>query len=908
MDYLRESLPGFFSLFSKDDLADPEEQPDEPPVQAPGGDRPAGGAGNGVPGSHGGADSEFRAVWVSTVLNLDFPSRQGLSASAIKQEVDAIVAHSAGIGLNAIILQVRPTGDAFYESDIFPWSHWLTGDQGVGIPGFDPLAYWIEVCRANDMELHAWINPYRIIHTATNSSDPYNTLAPNHPARTHPELTVKWTATNGNSGLFFDPGMPEARQLIIDGVVEIIRKYDVDGIHIDDYFYPGQNFDDAESFARYGNGMALADWRRENVNALVTGIQTAVREQNQALGKNVRWGISPTAIWMNGSNDPNGVPTTRGQESFNALYADTRRWVMEGWVDYICPQIYWYIGFETANFEPILSWWIDLCSESGVDLYIGHAAYREDQNDQPPHWRGEMVRQIEMAAKSDTVKGSVFFRYGSLRGATGNAIRDFYLGTESPPPRQPVMVIDTLTVGMPREDISITATQTGAPGYSIVGASVPSKPLYMNGEEVTNRTIEGFFYIYVPLETGENAFTFSQEGQEDVTRVITRNPPQPSTSAPSPAPTITQITTPKYATVTSDAAWVFPGNTTSGGSDWMMDRGQRDRVVAESSNSFVKLSCGMWINQSNVSVQTESRFTENVLRNGTYRTGTDYDMIVWQSDVFSAVYAVLDGRTLTVSFGMHTEAPPLTLPGNLSGTLFASVSSGIKDETPYYAFTLRDDVRLDGHYVDYVGGELRLHLKKRKALTAGYMPLTGITIVLDAGHGGDEHGAIGPLGRGLAEKDLNLINSKLLSERLSALGATVHMTRSEDVSVPVQQRVDLSREVKPDLFISLHVNSVAETTNATNIRGFTVWYRNPGSISLSRTILDVMHEVNPATNRHRNINQANFFVCRPQWAPSVLLEASFIINIDDFAWLIDPVMQEKMADATVAAIIEYFGQ
>ena len=188
------------------------------------------------------------------------------------------------------------------------------------------------------------------------------------------------------------------------------------------------------------------------------------------------------------------------------------------------------------------------------------------------------------------------------------------------------------------------------------------------------------------------------------------------------------------------------------------------------------------------------------------------------------------------------------------------------------------------------------------------MPLTGFSFVLDPGHGGEEYGAIGPMGNIMAEKHLNLINSLKLAQRLTELGATVHLTRSEDESVSLQQRVDLSFEVKPDLFISLHVNSVAETTNATNIRGFSVWYRNPGSVSISQTILDIMYFVNPATNRNRTINQANFYVCRPQWTPSVLLEASFIINIDDFVWMIDPVEQDRMADATVEAILEYFSQ
>jgi len=904
-EQLRETIPGIFSLLEQNprqpSQTNPAPQPQDPSEADP--------VDNGETSANGTAGypaGELRGVWVATVLNLDFPSRQDLSAAAMKREIDSMVALTAELGLNAIFFQVRPTGDAFYESDIFPWSNWLSGTQGLGIPDFDPLEYWIEACHANGIELHAWLNPFRIIHTSTNSSDP-NTLAPNHPVRLRPDLAVPWSTTGGNAGLFLDPGLPEARQLIIDGIAEIVTRYDVDGIHIDDYFYPGTNFRDDASFALYGNGMALNDWRRENVNDLIKGIQAVVRELNEDLGKNVRWGVSPTAIWMNGSNDPRGVPTTRGQESYHALYADTRRWVLEEWVDYICPQIYWYIGFGTADFEPIFDWWVDLCRDVDVDLYIGHAAYREHQDDQTPNWRGEMVRQLEMAAGSDVVNGSVFYRLHSLRGAVGSAVRSFYLGEDAlPPPRQPVMILDTLTVGMPGADTSITASATASAGHTLTGTSDPGKPLYLNGEEVTNRTIEGFFSIFVPLEAGINVFVFTQEGQEEVVRRITRNAPSPVTTTPAPAPTISEVTSPTYATVVSAAAWVFPGNSTSGGSDWMLTQGQLDRVIAESSNGFLKLSCGMWINRDHVTLREESAVTENVFRNGVYRAGTDYDLIEWQTDVFAAVHARFDGRILTVSFGLHSDVPPLSLPGDLSGTIFASFESGVNEGTPFYAFTIRDGARFEGHYVDYEDGSLRLHLKKRKTLAVGDKPLEGIVVVLDPGHGGDAYGAIGPLGRELAEKHINLINTFKLADRLTLLGAEVHLTRSTDTEPSVQERVDFSRILRPDLLISLHVNSVAETTNASNIRGFTVWYRNPGSVSLARTFLDVMYDVNPGTNRSRNINQANFFICRPQWAPSVLLEASFIVNIEDFVWLIDPQMQDEMADATVRVIMEYF--
>ena len=849
---------------------------------------------------------EFRGIWVTSVINLDFPTSQGITAQAMKAEIDTIINRTEELGLNVIIFQVRPTGDAFYESDIFPWSHWLSGEQGVPIEGFDPLAYFIEQSHARNIELHAWINPYRIIHTIQNSSDP-NSLYANHPVRLRPELAVAWTdPSNGRQWLFLDPGLPQARQLIIDGIESLIRRYNVDGIHFDDYFYPSREFNDDATFARYGGDMDLHDWRRENVNTLVRDIQTRIRELNEELDRNVAWGISPTAIWKNQSSDPLGIPTTRGQESYHALYADTRLWVTEGWLDYIMPQIYWYIGFEIADFEAVFRWWEDLCRDSDVVLYIGHAAWREADDHQSPRWRGEMIRQLEMVASSDVAEGSVFFRHLHLMGPVGNAIRDFYFLKDSKEDdREPLFILDTLSVGTPRSNPTIAAPVEERRGFNITGTSDPNELLHVNGDLVRNRTPEGFFSIHVPVAPGENVFTFTQNGQEPVTRTITRNTPAPPPPPPTP-PTITQVTDIRYATVSANETWAFPRNTTSGGTDWMLLRGQVDRVTATSTNNFVRLASGVWVSGSAVSIATYSSPIIDVLSDGEYIIGQHYDKIVWQATHFPAINPSFDGNVLTVRYGLQSEVPAITLPSNLDLTLFYEVSYGIENDIPYHAFTLRTDANLEGYFVEYEDGEFRLILKKRRSLTPGDMPLEGFTFVLDAGHGGDDIGAIGPMGIDAPEKNIVLINQEKLSERLQALGAAVYYTRTDDYTVTLSERVALSRSVKPDLFISLHINSVAETTNATNIQGFTIWYRNPNSAPFSEVVLDLMYDINPMTNRHRSINQANFYVCRPTWAPHVLFESSFIVNIDDFVWLIDPVEQNRMADASVNAILEYF--
>ncbi|MCL2699048.1 MAG: N-acetylmuramoyl-L-alanine amidase, partial [Defluviitaleaceae bacterium] len=205
-------------------------------------------------------------------------------------------------------------------------------------------------------------------------------------------------------------------------------------------------------------------------------------------------------------------------------------------------------------------------------------------------------------------------------------------------------------------------------------------------------------------------------------------------------------------------------------------------------------------------------------------------------------------------------------------------------------------------------GVFALNLKKRRALAEGDQPFSRFTFVIDAGHGGGDTGAIGPMGLALTEKDINLINADNLADRLAGLGARVIRTRVDDSEVSLRQRVELSREINPDMFISMHANSVAHSTDATNIRGITYWHRNTGSKPLADHFMEETFNINPLTNRNRAANQANFYVCRPAWSPSVIVEASFICNIEDFSWLIDPARQNELADGIVRAILSYYRQ
>lgn len=934
---------------------------------------------------------DFRAVWVCSVANLDFPSKKGLDNNSLKREIDAIIERTVDMKLGAVILQVRPSGDALYKSALFPWSEYLSGVQGVGpAGGFDPLAYWVEQAHRNDIELHAWLNPYRI-HSQTTE---VGALAANNPARVNPARAIAY-----KGGLYYDPALPENKKLIVDGVAEIVSNYNVDGIHLDDYFYPGTDFPDNASYARLGAGKNKADWRRENVNDLIKEIQKTVAK----IKPSVRFGISPFAIWQNASSSPLGSET-RGNEAYSNMYADTRRWVKEGWVDYICPQIYWHSGFEIADYTKILSWWANVCRETDVDLYIGHAAYREADLANNAGWTtGEIVRQLKLNASAypDVVKGSVFFRFSSIKGTLGQQIKDYYTYDNQTNDHE-LPIITTLSVANPASNVSVTAR-----GYFIFGASDPTKALYMNGEPVQNRSREGFFSEYVQLEKGANTFKFSQESLPDIVRTITLND-APGTPSPTMAEAgivsafpvteeyvstgnivnfrctapisasikvrfngetfeltndypnrqvtdnnkiytttysyrykipemldssgITELgqptyimtyeaksytvlgapiklihkNAPFYATVTAESAWGYLTANTHNGSDLILIKGQKDAVTAISGD-WVRLASGVWLEKKNVSYGLQDTKMNNMMTNGIYVSGNN-DRLTWNAEQFPAAKITFDGTRLTIYFGLQTEIPPLDLSQSelFDRTVFKAMSSGVENGAPYYSFTVKDAVRLEGYYVSYTDKFFSLHIKKTRRLLPGDKPLSGFTFVIDAGHGADDIGAIGALGKEVAEKHINLINARNLAKRLSGLGATVVETRINDTFLTLHERMEISRKINPDMFLSMHANSVAESTNATNIRGITYWYRNPGSKPLADHLISETFHINPLTTRYRSSNQANFYVCRPAWTPSVIVEASFMCNIEDFSWLINPARQNEMADGITKAIVSYY--
>lgn len=306
--------------------------------------------------------AEFRGAWVATVYNLDWPSKAGLPAATQQAQLRAILDRAAQLKLNAILLQVRPACDALYSSRLEPWSAVLTGRQGGG-PGYDPLEFAIKEAHARGIELHAWCNPFR---AATNAKE---SLAANHVSRRHPE----WVRRVG-SQLWLDPGEPAARDHALEVILDVVRRYDVDGVHIDDYFYPyplkrgDAYFPDEETWARHGerSGLSRAEWRRENINRFVETLHRSIKREK----RNVRFGISPFGIWRP------GVPATIEAEldAFAQLFGDSRKWLAEGWCDYLSPQLYWGIEPPKQSFPVLLAWW--RAQSRGVPVWPGIATER----------------------------------------------------------------------------------------------------------------------------------------------------------------------------------------------------------------------------------------------------------------------------------------------------------------------------------------------------------------------------------------------------------------------------------------------------------------------------------------------------------------------------------------------------
>ncbi len=361
---------------------------------------------------------EFRAVWVATVDNIDWPSRGNYNTELQKAEFIRQLDMHQRNGMNAVIVQVRPACDAFFPSALEPWSEWLTGQQGrAPVPFYDPLQFMIEETHKRGMEFHAWCNPYRAVFQAARTTVIEtkrgkhkhrklvrvrgSSIAPNHVSRKHPD----WILTYGDTQ-YLDPGNKDV-QLYVNAVIrDMLMRYDIDGIHFDDYFYPyriaGAEFPDNASYVKNGQGMEKEAWRRSNVDSVIRMLNHTIKE----VKKNCKFGISPFGVWRNFPRDSLGSNTQAGQTNYDDLYADILLWLKNGWIDYVVPQLYWEFQHAHAPYGILLDWW----SKHHYDraCYIGLGIYRAGSN---PYWRdpSQLPRQIRASREFPTIGGQVYF-------------------------------------------------------------------------------------------------------------------------------------------------------------------------------------------------------------------------------------------------------------------------------------------------------------------------------------------------------------------------------------------------------------------------------------------------------------------------------------------------------------------
>ena len=423
---------------------------------------------------------KMNAAWITTVYNKDWPLNKK-DSNTQKKEMRDLLDNLKDTGINTVMFQARAKGDALYKSNINPWSDILTGVQGKD-PGYDPLAYVIEQAKLRGMKVHVWLNPYRV----TTSGTDLNKLNINHPARKNPD----WTLSH-DGRLYYNPELPEVKQHIIDTVSEIVRNYDIDGIHFDDYFYPA-NYPLPEGEGRDGQ---VANSRRNHITEMIS----RVKETIKSIKPSVEFGVSPRGIWKNKSSDSQGSDT-RGAESYYADYADTINWVQNKYVDYIVPQVYWEFGLSAADYPKVVSWWADKLKNTNVDLYIGQGIYK-------PVVAKEIDKQMEYNKKFSTIKGSVFYTSGDILKNT-EGCRDkikLQLNTQTtvPDSQEPSNIFPDIQEHWAKGDIEIFLEKGYINGY-------PEDNTFRPNGNITRAEF---------VKIVNRVFNFTEKGEENFTDV-----------------------------------------------------------------------------------------------------------------------------------------------------------------------------------------------------------------------------------------------------------------------------------------------------------------------------------------------------------------------------------------------------
>ena len=395
---------------------------------------------------------EFRAAWIATVANIDWPSKPGLPSDEQKQEFIKRLDDLKALGCNVAIVQVRPASDAFYDSKIEPWSRYLTGAQGEPpVPYYDPLTFMVEETHKRNMEFHAWFNPFRALMDSKVNPNP-----PSHVTKTHKD----WIISYGGKS-YIDPGNSLAREYVLDVIADEVKRYDIDAVHLDDYFYPykvpGKPFNDAKSYARSGDGMDKDDWRRHNVDVFIQALGSRIKH----IKPYVKFGISPFGVWRNNTKDPEGSCTKAGTSCYDDLYSDVKLWMQKGWIDYLLPQLYWEHNHRVAAFDILMPWWYGHCYKRHV--YYGLGVYRMTEHNNRAWADGKelmwQLRDIRKGCPENS--GYAFYSascFDKIRASVKDSITEHITQYPAFPPAMPWM--DSTAPAIPTLAVKVDAKGT----------------------------------------------------------------------------------------------------------------------------------------------------------------------------------------------------------------------------------------------------------------------------------------------------------------------------------------------------------------------------------------------------------------------------------------------------------------
>ncbi len=933
--------------------------------------------------------TELRGVFVDSFANKDFPSKPGLSENALKQEIDAILASAANSKLNAVFFKVCASGDALYDSSVFPVSYYLTGKQGAALT-FDPLRYLCSAAAKRGIRVFAWIDPVRAtlgtpdadnlaslqryvdptqgylppqLSSAKGSTLPQNSLASQSPAVQHPEYLI-----NGDGGAkYYDIANPAVRKLFADSSAELVSGYKIDGILLDTDVYP-KNLDDSTSYTKFGGTRSIDEFRNDNVTALVSEVSKRIAATD--------------------SSKFFGVATA--SDAYNLDDAcDTAAWISGGLIDYIIPRLYTAIGYGSDDYKTRIEGWQNATYGTPVLLMpalnsaaVGDISQCGGSFMDP----AELMYQI-MMARSCYSNGHVYSDSTSLmKNPLGmfDKINRIYLDSTVTDKTGSFTVSSKLAVTRPSGNISVNTST-----YFIMGTSNPDQALYVNGREVTNRTGGGTFGVFLEIPVGSTTVTVTQ-GEQTITRTIkrasattgvskitkiTQSSMQPSSMgvvrsgdtyevkciapsggvvtaeiggnvctlkqvaataengvpatykgllavsgnyAESRTSNIGQVTytlqyggkTTTYAS-TGDLFYVGANTTpsvrmldditlvfkTADANDSITNlrKNTTDYITSETDTMF-KLSMGGYVKKTAVTMVEGETVVSPTLKE-----------VMFEPDNDGEGYVIKGAAGIPFAFSRSGNTVSVSLY-NLKGLKNFDVSqsrlfSSCTVEGQTAAFTIKSGAAVWGYSVSYRGDDAVLYFKKAPARSANAdKPLAGITVLLDPGHGGADPGALGPAGeKGAMEKHLNLAVSQKARTYLQELGAQVYLTRQSDNGATLADRAGLGEKIKTDFFVSVHINSTAESANSGKSTGVEVYYYTSASSTLAHNLLN---QLSGHTGRKaRNVYRSTYVVTRTYYAPSVLCELGFMSNPAEYEEMLTAKDIDKAAYAIAQGIL-----